>query len=141
MLFVLYYRVYCTWIMDHLKLGIYNEQTACVIAETVQAEAGIIAPAKEWMQALRKKCTETGTLLILDEIQTGFGRTGKLWGFEHFDIVPDIVLLGKALGGGMPFGAFIADKKMMDAFTITLYWVISPHLVVTRFVVLQAWRL
>jgi acetylornithine/succinyldiaminopimelate/putrescine aminotransferase len=69
------------------------------------------------MQALRKKCTETGTLLILDEIQAGFGRTGKLWGFEHFDIVPDILLLGKALGGGMPLGAFIADKKLMDAFT------------------------
>ena len=94
-----------------------TELTACVIAETVQAEAGIIVPAKEWMQALRKKCTETGTLLILDEIQTGFGRTGKLWGFEHFDIVPDILLLGKALGGGMPLGAFIADKKLMDAFT------------------------
>jgi len=91
--------------------------TACVILETVQAEAGIIVPTKEWMQALRKKCTETGTLLILDEIQTGFGRTGKLWGFEHFDIVPDILLLGKALGGGMPLGAFIADKKLMDAFT------------------------
>jgi len=92
-------------------------QTACVITETVQAEAGILAPTKEWMQALRKKCTETGTLLILDEIQAGFGRTGKLWGFEHFDIVPDVLLLGKALGGGMPLGAFIADKKMMDAFT------------------------
>ena len=98
-------------------LDAITEQTACVIAETVQAEAGIIVPTKEWMQALRKKCTETGTLLVLDEIQTGFGRTGKLWGFEHFDIVPDILLLGKALGGGMPLGAFIADKKMMDAFT------------------------
>ena len=94
-----------------------TEQTACVITETVQAEAGIIVPTKEWMQALRKKCTDTGTLLILDEIQAGFGRTGKLWGFEHFDIVPDILLLGKALGGGMPLGAFIADKKLMDAFT------------------------
>jgi len=94
-----------------------TEQTACVIAETIQAEAGIIAPTIEWVQALRKKCTDTGTLLVLDEIQTGFGRTGKLWGFEHFDIVPDILLLGKALGGGMPLGAFIADKKMMDAFT------------------------
>lgn len=92
-------------------------QTACVITETVQAEAGILAPTKEWIQALRKKCTETGTLLILDEIQAGFGRTGKLWGFEHFDIVPDVLLLGKALGGGMPLGAFIADKKLMDAFT------------------------
>ncbi len=94
-----------------------SEQTACVIAETVQGEAGNIVPSKEWMQALRKKCTETGALLILDEIQAGFGRTGKLWGFENFDIVPDILLLGKALGGGMPLGAFIADKKLMDTFT------------------------
>jgi acetylornithine/N-succinyldiaminopimelate aminotransferase len=94
-----------------------TEQTACVIAETVQAEAGIIVPSKEWMQALRVKCTATGTLLILDEIQAGFGRTGKLWGFEHFEIVPDILLLGKALGGGMPLGAFIADKRLTDAFT------------------------
>lgn len=97
--------------LDHI-----TEETACVIAETVQAEAGIIVPSKEWMQALREKCTETGTLLVLDEIQAGFGRTGKLWGFEHFDIVPDILLLGKALGGGMPLGAFIADKKLMDQF-------------------------
>jgi acetylornithine/succinyldiaminopimelate/putrescine aminotransferase len=94
-----------------------TELTACVIAETVQAEAGIIVPTAAWMLALRKKCTDTGTLLILDEIQAGFGRTGKLWGFEHFYIVPDILLLGKALGGGMPLGAFIADKKLMDAFT------------------------
>ncbi len=99
------------------SLNEITEQTACVIAETVQAEAGIIVPSEEWMLALRKKCTDTGTLLILDEIQAGFGRTGKLWGFEHFDIVPDILLLGKALGGGMPLGAFIADKKLMDAFT------------------------
>ena len=94
-----------------------SEKTACVIAETIQAEAGIIVPSKEWLQALRKKCTETGTLLILDEIQAGFGRTGKLWGFENFEIVPDVLVLGKALGGGMPLGAFIADKKMMNAFT------------------------
>ena len=97
-------------------------KTACVIVETIQAEAGIIVPSKDpiaigWMQALRKKCTETGTLLILDEIQAGFGRTGKLWGFENFEIVPDVLVLGKALGGGMPLGAFIADKKIMDAFT------------------------
>ena len=110
--------MYSSWNTVHLKsLQDITEQTACVIAETVQAEAGIIVPSKEWMQALRKKCNETGTLLILDEIQTGFGRTGKLWGFEHFEIVPDILLLGKALGGGMPLGAFIADKKLMNAFT------------------------
>ena len=94
-----------------------SERTACVIAETVQAEAGIIVPSKEWLQALSKKCRETGTLLILDEIQAGFGRTGKLWGFENFEIVPDVLVLGKALGGGMPLGAFIADRKLMDAFT------------------------
>ena len=94
-----------------------RQHTACVIAETVQGEAGIIAPSKEWMQALKKRCSETGTLLILDEIQTGFGRTGKLWGFEHFDITPDILLLGKALGGGMPLGAFIADKRLMGSLT------------------------
>lgn len=94
-----------------------SERTACVIAETIQGEAGVKAPSKEWMQALREKCTATGTLLILDEIQTGFGRTGKLWGFEHFGIVPDMILLGKALGGGMPLGAFVAHKKLMDTFT------------------------
>jgi acetylornithine/succinyldiaminopimelate/putrescine aminotransferase len=99
------------------SLNEISERTACVIAESVQAEAGIIVPSKEWIHALRKRCTETGTLLILDEIQTGFGRTGKLWGFENSEIVPDVLVLGKALGGGMPLGAFIADKKLMDAFT------------------------
>ncbi|MGN6339672.1 MAG: aspartate aminotransferase family protein [Ginsengibacter sp.] len=94
-----------------------TKETACVIAETIQAEAGVIVPEKEWMQALRKKCTDTGTLLVLDEIQCGFGRNGTLWAFEQFDIVPDILLLGKALGGGMPLGAFIADKKIMDCLT------------------------
>ena len=106
--------------LEYNSLESVNEisaRTACVVAETVQAEAGIIVPSKEWMQALRKKCTETGTLLILDEIQAAFGRTGKLWGFENFNIVPDVLVLGKALGGGMPLGAFIADKKLMDAFT------------------------
>jgi len=99
------------------SLDFITNQTACVIAETIQAEAGIIVPTKEWMLALRKKCDDTCTLLILDEIQAGFGRTGKLWGFEHFNIVPDVLLLGKALGGGMPLGAFIADKKLMNTFT------------------------
>ncbi len=91
--------------------------TACVIAETIQAERGVVAPSKAWMQALRKKCTETGCLLVLDEIQSGFGRTGTLWGFEQFGIIPDIILLGKALGGGMPLGAFVADKKIMRSLT------------------------
>ena len=104
------------------SLNEISGNTACVIVETVQAEAGIIVPTNDpiaigWMQALRKKCLETGTLLILDEIQAGFGRTGTLWGFENFDIIPDVLILGKALGGGMPLGAFITDKKLMDSFT------------------------
>lgn len=90
-----------------------DSQTACVILETVQAEAGIIAPKKEWLQTIRKKCTEKGVLLILDEIQAGFGRTGTLWAFENFEIIPDVLLLGKALGGGMPLGAFIANRELM----------------------------
>ena len=98
-------------------LDLITTQTACVIAETIQAEAGVIVPEMNWIQALRKKCTETGTLLVLDEIQCGFGRNGTLWAFEQFDIIPDILLLGKALGGGMPLGAFIADKKIMNSFT------------------------
>jgi acetylornithine/succinyldiaminopimelate/putrescine aminotransferase len=99
------------------SLNSITTQTACVIAETIQAEAGVIVPQKNWIQALRKKCSETETLLVLDEIQCGFGRNGTLWAFEQFDIVPDVLLLGKALGGGMPLGAFIADKKIMDSLT------------------------
>ena len=98
-------------------LNAINEKTACVIIEAVQAESGVNMPDKEWMQALRKKCSALGALLIVDEIQTGFGRTGKMWGFEHSDIIPDIVLLGKALGGGMPLGAFVASKEHMQQLT------------------------
>jgi len=98
-------------------IELITERTACVIAETVQAEAGVITPKKNWLTALRKRCTETGTLLVLDEIQCAFGRNGTLWAFEQFNIVPDILLLGKALGGGMPLGAFVADKKIMDSLT------------------------
>jgi acetylornithine/N-succinyldiaminopimelate aminotransferase len=98
-----------------MTLQLITEQTACVIIETVQGEAGIRVPDVAYMQALRKRCTETGSLLILDEIQAAFGRTGKLFAFEHFGIVPDILLLAKALGGGMPVGAFIAS--------VTILWV------------------
>ncbi len=94
-----------------------GENTACVIMETIQGEAGVIAPDKNWLAALRKKCTDTGTLLIFDEIQCGFGRTGKMWGFQHYDVEPDILLLGKALGGGMPLGAFVSAHQMMAALT------------------------
>jgi acetylornithine/N-succinyldiaminopimelate aminotransferase len=92
-----------------------TEQTACIIIETIQGEAGIRVPDVAYMQALRKRCDETSTLLILDEIQAAFGRTGKLFAFEHFGIVPDILLLAKALGGGMPIGAFISSNKIMGA--------------------------
>lgn len=91
-------------------------QTAAIILETVQGEAGIRTAEKNYFQGLRQKCTETGTLLILDEIQAGFGRTGKFWAFEHYEIVPDIVVCAKGMGGGMPIGAFIANKEVMGVF-------------------------
>ncbi len=90
-----------------------NEKTAAVILETIQGEAGIRVPNPEYMLQLREKCDRTGALLILDEIQTGFGRTGKLFGFEHFGIIPDILLLAKGMGGGMPVGAFISSGDIM----------------------------
>ena len=96
-------------------LDLITTETACVVIETVQGEAGIRVPDLAYMQALRKKCTATGALLILDEIQAAMGRTGKLFAFEHFGIEPDILLLAKALGGGMPLGAFIAPNHIMSA--------------------------
>ncbi|MDP3392320.1 aspartate aminotransferase family protein [Sediminibacterium sp.] len=94
-----------------------DSTTACVIIETVQAESGVTAPSETWMKALRAKCDQHCVLLILDEIQAGFGRTGTIWAFEQYGIVPDILLLGKALGGGMPLGAFVADQRLMNTLT------------------------
>lgn len=91
-----------------------NSETAAIIIETIQGEAGVRVPDTDYMQALRKRCNQTGTLLILDEIQTGFGRTGKLFGFEHYNIKPDILLLAKGMGGGMPIGAFISGNEIMS---------------------------
>jgi acetylornithine/succinyldiaminopimelate/putrescine aminotransferase len=91
-----------------------SSRTAGVIIEPVQGDAGIRIPSKNYMRALREKCIETGSLLILDEVQTGFGRTGKWFAFEHYGIVPDILTLAKAMGGGMPIGAFIANKEVMS---------------------------
>lgn len=91
-----------------------SEKSACVVAETIQAEAGIILPENEFLETLSARCKETGTLLIIDDVQMGFGRTGKLFSFEHFNFVPDILVLAKAMGGGMPVGAFIASKGIMD---------------------------
>ena len=94
-----------------------TEKTAAIIVELIQGEAGVrIAPAEYW-QKLKQRCKQTDTLLIADEIQTGLGRTGKLFAFEHYNLTPDILLLGKAFGGGMPLGAFIADKKIMNVLT------------------------
>ncbi|MGS2740925.1 aspartate aminotransferase family protein [Sinomicrobium sp. M5D2P17] len=90
-----------------------TERTAAVLLETIQGGAGFIVPSDNYLQKVRKRCDETGTLLILDEIQPGYGRTGKLFGFEHFGIVPDILVMGKGMGGGMPVGAFTASKAMM----------------------------
>jgi acetylornithine/N-succinyldiaminopimelate aminotransferase len=92
-----------------------NENTAAVIVEPVQAESGVLVPPKGWLKKLSEACKAKGALLIVDEIQTGFGRTGSLWAFEKEQVVPDILLLGKALGGGLPLGCFIADKKRMDS--------------------------
>ncbi|ABG58902.1 aminotransferase [Cytophaga hutchinsonii ATCC 33406] len=95
-------------------LDVITEQTAAVIIETIQGEAGVRIADKPYMQALRKRCDYTGTLLILDEIQCGFGRTGTFWAFETYGIVPDILLAAKGMGGGMPIGAFISSKKIMQ---------------------------
>ncbi|MBK6775393.1 MAG: aspartate aminotransferase family protein [Flavobacteriales bacterium] len=94
-----------------------TERTACVVVEPIQGDAGVRIPDQRWMNALRTRCDETGALLVLDEVQTGFGRTGRLFAFEHFDVVPDILVLGKALGGGMPMGAFISARARMELFT------------------------
>lgn len=96
-------------------LDLITTKTAAVFIELVKAECGVQIMTKEFATAIRKKCDETGTLLVIDEIQTGFGRTGKLFAFEHYEIVPDILMIGKAFGAGMPLGAFIADKKIMDS--------------------------
>ena len=100
---------------NHLpELDQITTATAAVFIETIQGEAGIRVPSTDYLLALRKKCTETGALLIFDEIQCGFGRTGKMFGFEHFDVVPDVLLLAKGIGGGMPIGAFISSKEIMS---------------------------
>ena len=101
--------------IEDLKL--ITDKTAAVIIEPIQAEAGVRLPDKEYFASLRKRCHETGTLLILDEVQTGFGRTGKIFAFEHYGIIPDILVLAKALGGGFPLGAFISNESIMKNLT------------------------
>jgi putrescine aminotransferase len=105
--------------IDHINFNVLEdlekitEETACVLIETIQGEAGVQIPSAAYMKALREKCTETGALLILDEVQCGAGRTGKFWAFEHFGIEPDIITSAKGIGGGMPIGMFISRQDIM----------------------------
>ena len=92
-----------------------TEKTACVIAETIQGAAGFLTPSQDYFKNLKKRCEEVGALLILDEIQPGFGRTGKLFSFEHYDMVPDILVMGKGMGGGVPVGAFMSSTEIMKS--------------------------
>lgn len=100
--------------LDHLSK--ITEDTAAVIFEPVQAECGVQCPKNDYLKAVRTRCTEVGALMILDEIQTGFGRTGHLFAHHKYDVIPDVLLIAKSMGGGMPVGAFVADKKLMDSF-------------------------
>ncbi|MGC6431465.1 MAG: aspartate aminotransferase family protein [Jejuia sp.] len=99
---------------NELDLKLITNKTAGVVLETIQGGAGFIEPTNGYLEKVRKRCDETGTLLILDEIQPGIGRTGKLFGFEHYNCVPDILVTGKGLGGGLPIGAFTASGDLMD---------------------------
>ncbi|WP_067145688.1 aspartate aminotransferase family protein [Pseudotamlana agarivorans] len=99
---------------DEADLNLITSKTACVILETIQGGAGFIEPQDDYLAKVRARCHEVGALLILDEIQPGIGRTGKLFGFENYNCVPDIIVSGKGLGGGMPIGAFTASSALMD---------------------------
>ena len=99
---------------DPSQLDRITKKTAAVILETIQGGAGFIAPKNNYLKKVKERCDQVGALLILDEIQTGIGRTGKFWGFENYNIIPDMIITGKGLGGGMPIGAFIAKSKMME---------------------------
>jgi acetylornithine/succinyldiaminopimelate/putrescine aminotransferase len=100
---------------DEAALSAIDKQVAAVIVEPIQGEGGIRVPSPQWMRALRDRCTASGALLIFDEIQTGFGRTGNLFAFQHAGVVPDIITVAKAMGGGMPIGAFISSRDIMSS--------------------------
>ena len=99
---------------NEADLGKITTKTAGILLETIQGGAGFIQPENDFLKKVRQRCDEVGAMLILDEIQPGFGRTGKLFGFQNYDVVPDIVVMGKGMGGGMPVGAFTASAAMMD---------------------------
>ena len=100
---------------DETSLDTITKKTAAVILETIQGGAGFIQPKDDFLKKVKQRCEEVGALLILDEIQPGFGRTGKLFAYEHFGIIPDILVIGKGMAGGLPVGAFIASEKLMDS--------------------------
>ncbi len=100
---------------DEEDLEKITERTACVMVEPIQAEAGIVLPENNYLERLREKCNKTGTLLIFDEVQTGFGRTGSIFGMTRFGVYPDIFTIAKGMGGGMPIGAFVSSKSIMDS--------------------------
>jgi acetylornithine/succinyldiaminopimelate/putrescine aminotransferase len=102
---------------DFDAVNLIDENTACVITEPVQAEAGVIWPENSFLDHLRQRCNDKGALLIFDEVQTGFGRIGSMFATEKFKVIPDIIVLAKALGGGMPLGAFISSKEIMSVLT------------------------
>jgi acetylornithine/succinyldiaminopimelate/putrescine aminotransferase len=99
------------------SLHLITDKTACVVMEVIQAEAGIIPANPDFLAEVRERCNQTGTLLIFDEVQTGFGRTGRMFAFEHYHIAPDIICFAKGMGGGMPIGAFASSKELMDTLT------------------------
>lgn len=99
------------------QFNLITERTAAVVIEPIQGDAGVRVPAHNWLKALRGRCNEVGALLIFDEVQTGFGRTGKRFAMEHSGVVPDILVLGKALGGGLPMGAFVSSREHMHLLT------------------------
>jgi acetylornithine/succinyldiaminopimelate/putrescine aminotransferase len=96
------------------ELNKITSKTAAIILETIQGGAGFIVPQEDFLSKVKQRCTEVGALLILDEIQTGIGRTGKFWGFQNYNVIPDIIITGKGLGGGMPIGAFISSFEKMS---------------------------
>jgi acetylornithine/N-succinyldiaminopimelate aminotransferase len=101
---------------DPAGLSVIDDKTAAVIMEPIQGEGGVIPADKEWLKNIRKRCDETGALLIFDEIQTGFFRTGSLFAFQYYDVIPDILSLAKAMGGGMPMGAFVSSSEIFEEF-------------------------
>lgn len=110
--------VVCLNFNDESTLAQITSKTACVVVEAIQGEAGVTLPENDFLIRLRERCTTKGTLLILDEVQTGFGRTGKLFAFEHYGIIPDILCLAKGMGGGMPIGAFVSSSAIMNTLSL-----------------------